>query len=173
ASMRLALGYSEDDVVCIYTGRLTAEKNPLVLAKAVETLSARGERFRSLFVGAGGQSDEIALCRGATVLPFVRYSELPTLYRAADIAVWPRQESMSMLDAAACGLPLVVADTIGDNERVTGNGRTYVQDDVSDLARVLGELTSRAERVALGAKGRSKMETSFSWRALAESVTAD
>jgi len=166
-------GYTPDDILCIYAGRFSAAKNPLVLARAVETLAESRLPYQSLFVGEGSQKEAIARCRNARVLPFARYRELADLYQMADIAVWPRQESMSMLDAAATGMPLVVSDEIGESDRVVGNGRVYKENDVEDLARVLSSLADAGERRKLGAAGRAKMAKSFSWAAIAESMEAD
>ena len=35
--LRRDLGFSESDIVCIYTGRFSEDKNPLVLARAIST----------------------------------------------------------------------------------------------------------------------------------------
>ena len=59
-----------------------------------------------------------------SVNPFIALSELPRFFRSADIGIWPTQEFMSMLDAAACGLPIVVNDTLKAVERIEGNGLT-------------------------------------------------
>ena len=171
--MRTQLGYSSSDVVCIYTGRFSADKNPLVLARAIDLLAADGGSFHGLFVGEGAQKDEIGRCRHTKVLPFMKYAELSDFYRMADVAVWPRQESMSMLDAAACGLPLVVSDKIGESARISGNGRFYKENDEHDMARSLSSLASQNERDALGRHGRTKMVTDFSWASIARSIAAD
>jgi glycosyltransferase involved in cell wall biosynthesis len=172
-AMRKQLGYSSSDVVCLYTGRLSADKNPLLLARAVDAMSVDAPFFKSLFVGEGPQKAEIEGCRNARVLPFVKHTELAKIYRMADIAVWPRQESMSMLDAAASALPLVASDTIGERDRIEGNGRLYREDSEEDLLRALSSLSSRAERESLGTRGRAKMIAGFSWRQVADSVGGD
>jgi glycosyltransferase involved in cell wall biosynthesis len=159
--------------VCIYTGRLSDTKNPLLLARAVETLADHRPPYRSLFVGEGSQKTAIAACGNARVLPFTRHKALAALYQAADIAVWPRQESMSMLDATAAGLPIVVADTIGEPARVIGNGLMYRENNVADLARALVSLADVAVRRSFGALGRSKMVQNYSWAAIARSVEED
>lgn len=171
--MRHDLGYAENDIVCVYTGRLSQDKNPLLLARAVDSLAKHNPAFHSLFIGEGDQKDEIMRCRSARVLPFMRHADLAEIYRLADIAVWPRQESMSMLDAAASALPIVVADSMGENERVIGNGRSYVENDVRDLADTLEQLAAQPLRENLGAHGRSKMVKKFSWTSIAASIVAD
>ena len=106
--LRSRFGFEHRDIVCVYSGRFTLDKKPLILARAIDRLYEMGEPFRGLFVGNGVQTEEILQCRGCTVHPFVRVTELPAYFRCADVGVWPTQESMSMLDAAACGLPIVV-----------------------------------------------------------------
>jgi glycosyltransferase involved in cell wall biosynthesis len=171
--LRRRLGLSPAEVVCIYTGRLTEDKNPLLLASAIAELRARGEGFSGLFVGSGPQRDEIKSRSGCVVHPFVPVYELPSFYRAADIAVWPTQESLSMLDAAACGLPIVANDTVSTPERLEGNGVTYRLNDVADLTRVLYGLRHQQQRERLGLIGSRKITRQFSWSSIAKKRLGD
>jgi glycosyltransferase involved in cell wall biosynthesis len=161
--LRQDLGIEPGDILCIYTGRFTREKNPLLLAHAVSLLIKKRLPYRALFVGDGVQANEIRSHTGSVLVPFVPHRELPRYYRAADIAVWPTQESMSMLDAASCGIPIVASDRIGEPERVVGNGRLYREGSVEDLARSLEELHSEPVRQELGRAGRAKMVEKHSW----------
>lgn len=173
-SMREAAGYGATDIVCVYTGRFSKDKNPLVLAQAIDGLVVSGEkRFHGLFVGEGEQRQAILQCGQSQIRSFARHIDLAKLYRMADIAIWPRQESMSMLDAAACGLPLIVSADIGENERVAGNGCVYRENDAADLGRAIVSLVSAEERASLAAVGRKKMREHFSWTNIAQSIVAD
>jgi glycosyltransferase involved in cell wall biosynthesis len=173
AALRHRLGFADDDIVCVYSGRFSADKNPLLLARAIDELHDRDPRFKGLFIGDGPQRDRIAACRHTSVLSFMKHRHLAEHYRAADIAVWPTQESMSMLDAAASGLPIVVSHSIGEKERVNGNGRLYQENDMASLLEVLVSLASRDERRRLGAAGRQKMIKGASWQAYARRLEAD
>lgn len=166
--IRSEIGFAESEIVCIYTGRFSSDKNPLCLAQAVDLLVAQGQPFRGLFIGAGPQEDSIRACQGCVVRPFVPVRELPPYYRAADIGVWPQQESTSMLDAAACGLPLVVSDRVLTTERIDGNGITYKEGDHEDLARALCQLKDPHHRATLGQVGSAKMVRDYSWLAIAK-----
>ena len=53
--VRCELGFSDGDVVCIYTGQFTDAKNPLVLARALVLLRGAGMPVRGLFIGNGPQ----------------------------------------------------------------------------------------------------------------------
>ncbi|MFB0826588.1 glycosyltransferase family 4 protein [Chromobacterium violaceum] len=171
--LRASLGLDENDLVCVYTGRFTKDKNPALLAKAMSVIASKDNSWKAIFVGEGIQRSEIANGRNCMILPFMRHAELADLYRAADIAVWPRQESMSMLDAASCGLPLVVADSIGESKRVQGNGVTYPENDLGGLILALESLSSSVQRKRLGAAGRDKMIRYFSWDAVARRYVQD
>lgn len=168
AELRQRLGFSEHEIVCIYSGRFTQDKNPAVLAEAIQKLQSMGEPYRGLFVGNGIQADLIREYGGCVLHPFVPVTDLPRYFRASEIGVWPTQESMSMLDAAACGLPIVVNDTLRAIERIDGNGLTYRLEDSNDLVRALLALRPESTRESLGRYGAEKMKGQFSWRALAE-----
>lgn len=170
---RAALGFAEEEIVCVYSGRLSADKDPLVLARAVSRLIAEGERYRGLFIGEGPQKEAIRVLHGCVVHPFVPYFDLAPLYRAADVGVWPRQESTSMLDASACGLPLVISDRVRATERISGSGITYGEGDARDLMRALRELNDPASRRALGLTGARRMAAEYSWLAIARRRVAD
>jgi glycosyltransferase involved in cell wall biosynthesis len=150
----------------VYSGKMTEAKNALIVAQAVERLRERGLPFRGLFIGDGVQRERIAALGSCVAVDFMPYRELGRYYRAADIGVWPTNESISMLDAAACALPLVVSDRIYQ-DHVAGNGRNYRQDDLDDLARVLEELADAGQRAKLGAAGAAKMLERFNWRTIA------
>lgn len=171
--LRARLAFSESDIVCIYTGRFTGSKNPLCLAQAIARLRLRGRPFRGLFVGSGPQVEAIQACPGCVVHPFVSCGELPAFYWAADIGVWPKQESTSQLDAAACALPLVLSNQIQVYERIDGNGIVYEEDDPQDLAQQLDSLSDPIVRQNLGEYGARKIQERFSWSRIARQRLRD
>lgn len=172
-ALRSRLGFTDNDIVCVYTGRFTEDKNPGLLAQAVKAISAKDNRWKGVFVGEGGQREIIKKCSNCQILPFMQHSELADLYRAMDIGVWPRQESMSMLDAISSGLPLVVADSIGESKRVQNNGVLYPENDLEGLMEAIESLVSLEIRKKLGSNGRQKMVNEFSWDAVAERYVND
>lgn len=173
SDLRQRLGFSDDEIVCVYSGRFSEAKNPLLLAKVIDRLAKNGEPFRGLFVGNGTQCSEIESCFGCVVHPFVPVQNLGSFFRAAEIGVWPTQESISMLDAAACGLPVIVNDTMAATERIDGNGLTYKLNDLDDLVRVLQGLRDPQIRQRLGACGARKMRQDFSWEIIAKQRLQD
>ncbi len=166
-STRAGLGVCPDEVLCIYTGKLTKEKNALILAHAVGRLRSMGMPYFGLFIGEGVQREAIEERPFCKVLPFMPFRELAPYYRASDIAVWPTNESTSMLDAAACGIPIIVSDGIVYRDHVDGNGLVHKMNDLDDLARALLELRNPEERRRLGEIGAKKMVQKFNWDSVA------
>lgn len=171
--LRTSFGVADGEILVIYTGRFFPEKSPAILAHAIAKLRAKGEPYRALFLGNGEQKDEIESCDGCVVAPFAPFEELGRYYRAADIGCWPAGESMSMIDTAACGIPIVVNDTVQATERVEGNGMKYKRLDVDDLVRVLLVLKDPSERKRLGDFGAQKIVDHFSWESKAKQRIAD
>ena len=163
ARVRRELGFTDEDVVAIYTGKLTEEKNVGIMVNAVSALRGRGKRFRALVIGEGPERGRIGAMPDAILLPYQTYDRLAQYYRAADMAVWPTNESTSMLDAAACGLPLIVSDGIVYRDHVEGNGVVYRMNDLAALVEAMEGLGDPAERARLGAIGAAKMAERFSW----------
>jgi glycosyltransferase involved in cell wall biosynthesis len=164
--LRAELGFAPEDIVCIYTGKLIESKNPLLLLQAVDVLCARGLPYRCLFIGDGVLAESLR-AQGAPVMDFMPVRSVGQYYRAADIAVWPTNETTSMLDAAACGLPLIVSDRIY-RDPIEGNGLTYRMNDLDSLVETLLRLQDVHARASLGAAGVEKMRRLFTWRLAAE-----
>jgi glycosyltransferase involved in cell wall biosynthesis len=167
-ALREKLGIPNDEIVCIYTGKLTETKNAILLAQAVQKLRDKGKNFMALFIGDGVQKEDIQRYPFCKVLSFMPYFELGVYYRASDIAVWPTNESTSMLDATACGLPLIVSDGIVYRDHVEGNGLVYKMNNLDDLVNNLLSLSDDKYRKELGDFGANKMAIHFSWETLAK-----
>jgi len=173
SEQRKNLGFDKESIVCIYTGRFTEAKNPLILAQAIDKLINEGYNFRGLFFGEGPQGNSISKMQGCVIHKFVPYHKLPEYYILADIGVWPQQESTSMLDATACGLPIIISDRVQATERIEGNGLTYKQHDVDSLVETMKRLTDKDLRIKLGIAGTKKIAENFSWDKIATDRAED
>ena len=174
--LRISLGFKASDVVCIYTGRFTNEKDPLTLAKAINFLHENGEvDFKAIFVGQGDKNYELEILnrKGCILHNFISATELPLFYQTFDIGVWPKQESTSQLDAAASGLPIIISDKVQDIFRIDGNGLSFEESNYKDLAKKILELKDYNKRKRLGEIGLNKILNNYSWDILAKSKIRD
>jgi len=166
-ALRKELGYTSEEIVCVYSGKMTEEKNALILAQAVNRIRKMGIPYSALFIGNGVQKEKIGAMAHCKVLDFMHYSKLGAYYRGSEIGVWPTNESSSMLDAAACGIPLIISDGVVYRDHVDGNGLVCHQNDLDDLVSKLLELNSKESRSQLGKYGADKMVQKFSWDSVA------
>ncbi len=172
-ALRAQLGIQDTEIVCVYTGRFTPEKDPLCLAKAIDILRKKGCPVRGLFVGNGPEKYAIQSCEGCIIHRFVPVTELAPFYWAADIGVWPKQESTSQLDAVACGLPLIISDKTQVKERIEGNGLSYVEGDPNHLATQIASLLNLEICKKLGSHGIEKIKKHYSWDVIAQQRIID
>jgi len=99
----------------------------------------------------------------------VGYSEMPALYRSADVFVfpstWEEPFGISIVEAMASGIPVVATKVGGIPEivREGETGRLVPPGDPQSMAEAIGQLLdSEPDRQRLGAAGRSAAESRFS-----------
>lgn len=124
---RRGLGLPAQARVLLYTGRLAPEKNLPVLVEAVHRL---GKPYVLLVVGHGPSAP--APSEQVRVLPHVRHeAELARIVASADLFVHAGDQEtfgLSVLEAMACGTPVMVRDAGGLAELVSGGAGLGVPD---------------------------------------------
>jgi glycosyltransferase involved in cell wall biosynthesis len=80
---------------------------------------------------------------------------------------------MSQLDAAVCGLPLILSNKIKVFERVDGNGLLYEEGSHIDLANKLLMLQDAEKRKQMSIHGVKKIKDNFSWQIIAKNRIKD
>jgi len=150
---RTDLGVAPDDKVIVYVGRLGAEKRVLPLLHALVPLLHARTNYRALFVGDGPARIALADAareRGVDArIRFVRdvpWAEMPRMYAAADLFATvslSEVHPMTLVEAAACGVPAVVRRDPAFDGLVRHGYNGYLVDRDNDLAtwavRILDE----------------------------------
>lgn len=175
--VRGELGLNETSVVFIYAGKLAPVKGPHFLVEAAIKLMRRYSDFKVLLLGNGQQSYIEKMKQGMRARDaedrFIWHDAVPNkelykFYSAVDVAVWPREASLSMMEAMASGLPVIISDSSEVTERIGwDNGLTYLGDDSVDLASQMEKLLDPKLRREMGANGRKAIEERLNWRVIA------
>ncbi len=172
--VRRRWGAAPDEVVVLFTGRLLQEKGlvPLVMAAACASTPVR-----LVLVGAGPEAGRIQrvvhrLGLGGRVVtaPWAPPTEVATLVASADVFAlpslptpyWEEQLGFSMIEAMACGVP-VLATASGSIPFVLGDGGITVPPyDPQALADALDAVAADATgRRAMGDRGRRRAAAHF------------
>lgn len=164
---RNKIGVPKDSLLCIWTGRMTENKGIELLARAIEELNSEGISIYGLFVGEGPAAERLTPYLHSIHHDFVKWKELGRLYRASDVAVWPRSITTSTLDASACGLPVIMSNEETATERWLGIGSSYESGNIESLKnelRVYLDFDVRRER---GGAGAVRIKNFYSWHAIA------
>ena len=171
-SLRKKLGWEENFVILC-----NRSWSPIygvdVLAKAFVKAVQWDERLRLLLVGDGPQAAQIQQIL-APVQHKVHYQdrlpnpELPGIYRSADLFVSPSHcdgSSISLLEAMACGCPVLVSDIPSNLEWVTPNvvGDVFRDGDVDHLKRKLLQMANDPELSQYGHQARKLAEKRANW----------
>lgn len=165
-------------IVCV--ARLIERKGQHHLLQAFAQLRASSpEPMTLIFVGTGDAEPQLrALARDLNVTDavtfqgFVPREQMPPVYHHADVFVLPSQHegmSIALLEAMASGLPVIVTDTGGTAELVTGgeNGEIVSWADVPALTAALRTLLMAGDlRLRMGKESRRRA-LEFGWPALA------
>ena len=169
-----------------YVGRLTDVKGVNILIEAVSNLK---ENVRLLVVGQGphraqlqaltnrlGVSDRVKFERPA------QYAAMPQVLNSLDVLVLPSLETVHwrelfgriLIEAMACGVPIVASASGGIPEVVGDAGVLFKTGSASDLVeKLLWLIQDPSRREELGKRGRERAVNLFDTCLVAETLTQD
>lgn len=181
AALRELHGLKDNAILVMQTGKLTPDKGPHLLAESLAPLMAEDPRVHLMLVGGGSpEYTERVMApftdpdsRGRIIpVSLVPAAELATYFSAADIVVFPAGSSLSCIEAAGCGTPVVMTDLPAGRWRAQhGIGVTFPDGDPQGLRRALSDLISDpARRTKLGAAARQAASDNFSYDRIARDL---
>ena len=159
-----------------FVGRLLDDKGVRTLVNAHAILAQRDRPVRLLIAGEPDPANPVSIppqeiaawSRRPGLLLLGQVADIRDVWKAAHIAVLPsRREGLpkSLLEAAACGRPIVATDVPGCREiaRAGVNALLVPPDDAVALADAIDVLAQDADmRARFGAAGRHLVESEFS-----------
>ncbi len=176
--IRREMGIPEDAVVLVNAGKITRSKDNDVLLEAMGRLTPRTPNVYLIMIGGAPaelRKELDAIIAKYDLAPHIRWlnfmpnKDLPAVYSAADIGVWPGDASITYLECASCGVPLVLPDREYSRYALTNNnGLVFERGNAEALAEALFSLVSdEARRLRMGALSRELIERELNWDALA------
>lgn len=180
--LREKLGMKPGELALVFSGKLIARKDPLLIVSALERLPEKlRERFHLIVAGDGELRGELER-EGRCVLGgrlhlegFLNQSEIGRAYAAGDCLVLPSPKGtgetwgLVVNEAMQFGLPALVSDGVGCHPDLVRDGETgfvFASRDAGGLARTLERYAAVSET------DRTIMKTKAETMAEAFSLTA-
>ncbi len=148
-----------------------------VIARAFARLAQGRPNLRLIMLGNGSQAGALRqIFQQAGVMDQVyfpgqvNYAELPRYYRSADLYVSASHSdgaSISLLEAMACGCPVLVSDIPGNREWVTPGeqGWLFADGDAEALSAAVLQALAQPDRLReMGRLARQTAEQRADWR---------
>ena len=171
SALRESLGISASDFLVLLPGRISAEKNHLLLVEAALRFDPAMQTIKVAFAGNEFYGDvkqriaaRIAVSGVADKFLFLGpRTDMPLLYSAADVVVLPSLwEGFPnvIVEAMACGTPVIASD-ISDNALLIEQGSSgylFGSDNAAQLFDALNAVLrmSREQRRKMGARGAER-----------------
>lgn len=158
------LGIDVDDIVILFAGKFEPKKDPIILLDAyIELLSKFSGNQKSniflLYLGSGPLEKELQKKSlnypNILFMPFQNQSQMPLVYRLANIFCLPSQGpgetwGLAVNEAMACGRPVLVSDRVGcavDLGKLPN--RVFNAGNKQDLIHNLGQMLQEVQEKAI------------------------
>ncbi len=154
------MGFSAQNFIVLGIMKWHEREDPLVLIRAFRQLLGEKPEARLILVGDGPLRAEVEAMIGdiedKVCLPgYAPYSDLPKYYALADVFVHPAPSEpwgVSVNEAMACGVPVVVSNGVGSAKDLVVEGETGFVFSVGDsavLAQTLARCVGRQNNEAM------------------------
>jgi Glycosyltransferase len=177
--VRQELGWNEAGPHVIgFLGRFVPDKGLPLLMRVLERIE---KPWRALFVGSGPMEKDLRQWGAqhdetVRVLTGIKHDEVPAYLNAMDILCapsqtmpnWREQLGRMLLEAFACGVPVLASDS-GEIPYVVGDAGIVIREkDEAAWTRALEDLLGDAKRRAeLSARGLERARTTYAWPVIA------
>lgn len=174
---RKALNYSDNDIVIITTGKLNETKDIDILIKVFNILVRNYNHIKLLIIGNGPEEymnklETLAKENKDKIIfkDFVENRDLPKYFNAADIGTWPGNPSVTINEAMATGLPIVIPrnDLVYDHIFEKDGAVSFGRRDENGLYRSLDMMISDNKiRDHYSNQGFKLIKNELSWNKIA------
>ncbi len=158
--VRKEVGVPENSAIVLFIGRLTPRKNVATMLRALHILQRQAKEFYGLVIGEGADRSRLEDLAPANVRFLGFVPDTRSYLLAADMFVLPSVAeggvALSVLEAAAYGLPLLVSSEASD-ETILVHGKNGYVIDPYDAEALAGQMVRVfRNRSRFGRKSRRK-----------------
>jgi glycosyltransferase involved in cell wall biosynthesis len=182
-TMREKLGFAQDAFIVLYAGKLDETKGGMILARALALKfpEALGRPIEFLVIGKTngdyGRNVEEMLSKSENKvirLPTAKFRELARYYQLVDLALFPRQCSMSFFEVQSCGVPVLFEENEINCQRcVDENAYLFEPGNAEDLRAKITMLaaTDPSDYDRFRANSRQFIVNNFDYIPIAQQFT--
>jgi L-malate glycosyltransferase len=153
----------------ISTGRLIERKGYQYLIPALKSLNVKLQ-----LIGDGDylfKLKKLDLGKNVEFIGSIKHSEIKRYLQNADIFVLPSLNegmSNSILEAMACGLPIITTDVGGSRELINGNGFIVKQKNSNELRDTINKYLKNPKLIKKHSEKSRKLVEKMSWNNVAK-----
>jgi len=179
--LRQKLGITE--FTLLFVGNLNGRKDIGDVILALKNLVGKQYNVKFIVVGSGPLkghyltiTQKARLADNVTFIDELEQKKLVDYYRACDAFVLPSYyEGLPkvLIEAMACGLPIICSDIPGNNQLITDmvNGLLHPIEDVEALEQCIRYMVeNRAEILKMGKRNRDIVRKQYTWKNVARNI---
>ncbi len=176
--IRQKLEIPPNDIALIYTGKINERKKPHLILSAVDKIKDGIKvNLHIIFVGpkiepyfsSNFQLDSFHSIDNIKIrfIEPVDSSILFKYYSIADFAVFPKENTLSALDAQACGIPVIMESDSTNNKRLEKGGLLYQKNDLNSLGNSILKLIDEEKlRKKLSHEGQQYILENYEYKSI-------
>ena len=176
SNIRKKFEIKETDVVIMFSGTIVRRKGIELLLEAFSEI--RNENVKLFIVGSGDVgymrelkdlSKKLHIEDKSIFTGFLKKEDVSNYFSAADIGVWPGNNSVSIMEAMACKLPIVMADLQLSHLVSYDNGFKFPQHNREKLKDALKKLIDDKNlRLKMAGKSINAVKKHYSYDSIAK-----
>ena len=173
-AVKQELALPNDRPIYLFVGRMMWYKGIKIILDALRTLKNEGRQFKMLFVGSGGDIDDIQkYCTELKLDDEVEFigavhdrARLKAIFSACDLFLFPSTfdtNGIVVREAAASGLgSVLIKDSCAAEDVTDGRNALLIDENADSMAHILMELGNRKEYMHLiGRKAQNELYMSW------------
>lgn len=182
-TLRKQFNIKDEDIALLYTGKMNYQKNPHLILHAIKLLERDIHTTLHIFFIGPAQNKYIKEYFNEKflnenirlyLLPAAPVYELYQWYSMADFAVFPKENTLSALDAQACHLPVIMEKDTTNCERLKEGGLVYEKGKLESLAEnILILLKDPQFRRKIGKAGAEYIKRKYDYKLITRNMETD